>query len=39
MPLFMYTKGNNSLLDIKKQRVAIIGTRHPSNRAIKITKK
>ncbi|PTJ61200.1 DNA processing protein DprA [Mammaliicoccus sciuri] len=39
MPLFMYSKGNTSLLDIQKQRVAIIGTRQPSSRAISITKK
>ncbi|MVN84894.1 DNA processing protein DprA [Listeria monocytogenes] len=39
MPLFMYAKGNTSLLEKNKKRVAIVGTRHPSQRAIHITKK
>ncbi|MEI5913429.1 DNA-processing protein DprA [Bacillus albus] len=39
MPLFMYSKGDISLLEVKQKRVAIVGTRHPSQKAIAITKK
>ena len=39
MPLFMYSKGDISLLEVNKKRVAIVGTRHPSPKAIAITKK
>ncbi|MED2870422.1 DNA-processing protein DprA [Bacillus cereus] len=39
MPLFMYSKGDISLLDVNQKRVAIVGTRHPSEKAIAITKK
>lgn len=39
MPLFMYSKGDISLLATNKKRVAIIGTRHPSPKSIAITKK
>ncbi|MDA2780968.1 DNA-processing protein DprA [Bacillus cereus group sp. Bc002] len=39
MPLFMYSKGDISLLEANKKRVAIVGTRHPSEKAIAITKK
>ncbi|PIC68944.1 DNA processing protein DprA [Sporosarcina sp. P16b] len=39
MPLFMYSKGDISLLEVNKKRVAIVGTRHPSQKAIEITKK
>ncbi|SME54099.1 hypothetical protein BACERE00221_05629 [Bacillus paranthracis] len=39
MPLFMYSKGDISLLEVNQKRVAIVGTRHPSQKAIAITKK
>lgn len=39
MPLFMYSKGNISLLAANKKRVAIVGTRHPSPKSIAVTKK
>ncbi|PEV55412.1 DNA processing protein DprA [Bacillus cereus] len=39
MPLFMYSKGDISLLAVNQKRVAIVGTRHPSQKAIAITKK
>lgn len=39
MPLFMYSKGDISLLEVNQKRVAIVGTRHPSPKAIAITKK
>lgn len=39
MPLFMYSKGDISLLAVNQKRVAIVGTRHPSEKAIAITKK
>ncbi|MBF4502251.1 DNA-processing protein DprA [Savagea sp. SN6] len=39
MPLFMYSKGDCSLLNDNKKRVAIVGTRHPSNKAVAITEK
>ncbi|MFJ7920006.1 DNA-processing protein DprA [Lysinibacillus fusiformis] len=39
MPLFMYSKGDISLLAVNKKRVAIVGTRRPSPKAIAITKK
>lgn len=39
MPLFMYSKGDISLLGVTQKRVAIVGTRHPSQKAIAITKK
>lgn len=39
LPLFMYSKGDKSLLDLNKKRVAIVGTRHPSPKAIASTKK
>ncbi|PRT14062.1 DNA processing protein DprA [Bacillus toyonensis] len=39
MPLFMYSKGDISLLEVNQKRVAIVGTRHPSHKAIAITKK
>jgi len=38
MPLFMYAKGNTSLLDQNRSRISIIGTRKPSQQTIKITK-
>lgn len=38
MPLFMYSIGDCSLLDTKKKRVAIIGTRKPKNKSIFITR-
>lgn len=37
MPLFIYTKGDISLLDSDRIRVAIIGSRKPSNKSINIT--
>lgn len=37
MPLFIYTKGDTSLLDSDRIRVAIIGSRKPSNKSINIT--
>lgn len=39
MPLFMYSKGDISLLEGNKKRVAIVGTRQPSKKAIAITEK
>ncbi|CAI8949594.1 DNA processing protein [Priestia megaterium] len=39
MPLFMYSKGDSTLLEANKKRVAIVGTRHPSPKAIAITRK
>lgn len=39
LPLFMYSKGDKSLLNLNKKRVAIVGTRHPSLKAIASTKK
>lgn len=39
MPLFMYSQGDISLLEVNQKRVAIVGTRHPSEKAIAITKK
>lgn|SRR5699024_444082 len=39
MPLFMYSKGNISLLKANKERVAIVGTRSPSKETIQITKR
>lgn len=39
LPLFLYSKGDKSLLDVSKKRVAIIGTRHPTPKAIASTKK
>lgn len=39
LPLFMYSKGDKSLLDVNRERVAIIGTRHPSPKAIASTKR
>lgn len=38
MPLFIYTKGDTSLLDSDRNRVAIIGTRKPSNKSINIAR-
>ena len=35
----MYSKGDISLLEVNQKRVAIVGTRHPSPKAIAITKK
>ncbi|MEB9405650.1 DNA-processing protein DprA [Bacillus cereus] len=37
MPLFMYSKGDISLLSENRKRVAIIGTRQPSKKTAKIT--
>lgn len=39
LPLFMYSIGNENLLDKSSKRVAIIGTRKPTESAINITKK
>lgn len=39
MPLFMYSKGHTSLLSSDRKRVAIIGTRKPSQSSVKLTKK
>lgn len=39
LPLFMYSKGDVSLLNSDIKRVAIVGTRHPSMKAIEMTKK
>lgn len=39
MPLFIYCKGDTSLLTKDKKRMAIIGTRHPSKKTIEITQK
>jgi len=37
MPLFMYAKGDHTLLSESMKRVAIIGTRQPSDKAIRRT--
>lgn len=39
MPLFMYSKGDFSLLEGNKKRVAIVGTRQPSKKTVAITEK
>lgn len=39
MPLFMYSKGDISLLSLDRKRVAIVGTRNPSEKSIELTKK
>ena len=39
MPLFLYSKGDFTLLGDNIKRVAIVGTRHPSNKAVTITEK
>src|SRR5690625_2022735 len=39
MPMFMYAKGDISLLNKNKKRIAIIETRKPTKRSIEITKK
>lgn len=39
MPLFMYSKGDFTLLNNNQKRVAIVGTRHPSKKSITITEK
>lgn len=39
MPLFLYAKGDISLLSKKHKRVAIIGTREPTENSINITEK
>lgn len=39
MPLFLYAKGDVALLSQKQKRVAIIGTRNPSENSIIITEK
>src|SRR5699024_1230798 len=39
MPLFMYSKGNISLLKSNKERVAIVGTRSTTKESIQITKR
>lgn len=36
MPMFMYAKGDISLLNERKKRIAIIGTRKPTKRSIEI---
>lgn len=36
-PLFMYCKGNNDLLNSRYKRVAIVGTRNPSEKSIQVT--
>lgn len=35
MPLFIYCKGDTSLLTKDKKRMAIIGTRHPSKKQLR----
>jgi DNA processing protein len=39
MPLFMYSKGDVSQLSLDRKRVAIVGTRKPSEKSIELTKK
>ncbi|MCM2983833.1 DNA-protecting protein DprA [Niallia circulans] len=39
MPLFMYSKGDVSQLLLDRKRVAIVGTRNPSEKSIQLTKK
>ncbi|CAG9623685.1 DNA-processing protein DprA [Sutcliffiella rhizosphaerae] len=39
MPLFMYSKGDVAQLSLDKKRVAIVGTRKPSEKSIELTKK
>ncbi|EJP1864359.1 DNA-processing protein DprA, partial [Listeria monocytogenes] len=39
IPLFIYCKGDTSLLKKDRKRIAIIGTRNPSKKTIEITRK
>lgn len=38
-PLFMYSKGKDSLLEHDRRRVAIVGTRKPSNLSVELARK
>ncbi|NHI77376.1 DNA-processing protein DprA [Lactococcus petauri] len=39
MPLFMYAKGDETLLSQERKRIAIVGTRKPSEASLFLTKK
>ena len=38
MPLFMYAKGDETLLSQERKRIAIVGTRKPSEASLFLTK-